>query len=166
MLLTFSVSLINLPWCCFSFHCLCLSSFFCFLVVDTGSSYCGKILSLLENLNSLSSNSSSYGEKFCFSVSTQPAMLRIPCPFLILGMHIPSLSLCGWYILFTVIIFFVFLSITSSSSFVHSSIPAIYLSEDIAWEFWGCQLSHSPKIFLLDLIFHFRVHYVISFQNT
>ena len=46
-LLTFSVSLINLPWSYFSFHCLWLFSFFCFLAVNTDPSYCGKILSFL-----------------------------------------------------------------------------------------------------------------------
>ena len=42
--LTSSVSLINLPYSCFSFHCLCLSSFLSFLALDTGTSHCDKIL--------------------------------------------------------------------------------------------------------------------------
>ena len=33
-------------------------------------------------------------------------------------------------------------------------------------QFRWCQLSHSLIKFLLDLIFHFGVYYVISFQNT
>ena len=55
-LLTSSVSLTNLQWSCFFFHCLCLSWFFCFLAVDADPSYFGKILSLLKSFNNLSSD--------------------------------------------------------------------------------------------------------------
>ena len=126
---------INLPWCCFSFHLLCLCSFFCSVVVDTDPPYCGNILSLLESLNNLSSNWSRYRERFCSSVSTQSVMLNTPRPPSILGMYSMSVSLCGCYILFIVIIFHVFLSIAFSTSLVHFSIAALYTTKDTAWEF-------------------------------
>ena len=87
-LLAFSVCLINLPWSCFSFHWLRLSSFFCFLAVDTGPSYCDKILSLLENLNNLSSDWSRYRERFLqkdvlqFLHSLQCSEVLVHLPFL------------------------------------------------------------------------------------
>ena len=133
-LLISSVS-INLPWSCFSFHCLCLCSFFYFLVVNTGLPYCGNTLSLLESLNNLSSDRSRYRERFCSWVSTQYAMLNSPRPPSILGMYSLSVSLYEWYILSIVIIFRVFLSIVFSSSLVHFSIPALYLTKDTPHEF-------------------------------
>ena len=100
-------------------------------------------------------------------------MARSPRPPSILGMDSLSVSLCGWYILFIVIIFRVFLPITFSSSFVHFSIPAIFLSKDAAQEFIALTVfpplnfdDVSCLTLLLDLIFHFSVHYVNSFQNT
>ena len=59
-------------------------------------------------------------------------MLRSPRPPSVLGIYSLSVSLCGWYILFIVIIFCLFLSIRFSSSFVHFSIPALYLTKDTA----------------------------------
>ena len=65
----------------------------------------------------------------------QFVILMNPRPLSILGMYNLSVSLCGWYIVFIVIMFRVFLSITFSSSFAHFSIPAPYLTKDTAREF-------------------------------
>ena len=59
-------------------------------------------------------------------------MFRSPRLPSILGIYSLSVSLCRWYILFIVIIFCVFLSMTFSSPFFHFSIPALYLTKDTA----------------------------------
>ena len=99
---------LTLPWSSFSIHCLYLSSFFCYLAVDTDPS--SHVIIIIV---------SSY-------------ILRSPPPTSILG--ILSLSLSWWYILFFSIIFCVFFSITFNSSFVHFSIPALYLTKDTVHE--------------------------------
>ena len=71
---------------------------------------------------------------FFSSVSTQSGVLRSPRPPSVLGMYSLLVSLRGGQILFIVIIF-VFLSITFSSSFVRFSISALYVTKDTAWDF-------------------------------
>ena len=80
----------------FSLSVTCVSSFFCFLAVDTGPSHSGKILSLLESVN-LSSDSCRYSERFYCSVSTQSAMLRSPrWPFL--SWNVKSVNVTLWMV--------------------------------------------------------------------
>ena len=150
---------------------LCLYSFWASFspsAINWVIGYRGKIHSLQESLNNLSSDWSRYREILC---STQSAIIRSSLPLSILAMYCLPVSLCGWYILFIVIIFRAFLSITFSSSFVHFSIPALclrihpesYCPNCISTiYFQWFQLSHSPIIFLLDL--HFSVLHFISFH--
>ena len=92
-------------------------------------------------------------------------------------MYSLTISHCGWYILFTVKIFRVFLSLTLTSSFVHFSIPAPYLTKDTAQEFIPLIIFppfHFNDISCLtllkfsfcDLIFPFSVDHVMRFQKT
>ena len=120
---------------CFSFHCLCLSSSFCFIAVATDPSYSGKILPFLDCLNNLSSDWAGSRERFCSSVSTQSVMLNSPHPLSILGMYSLSVSLWGCYIPLIAKNFPVFLSITFSSYFAHFSISELYLTKDTARKF-------------------------------
>ena len=85
---------------------------------------------------------SAYRKRFCSWFSTQFVILMNPRPLSILGMYNLSVSLCGWYIVFIVIMFRVFLSITFSSSFAHFSIPAPYLTKDTAREFISLMYFH------------------------
>lgn len=80
----------------FSLSITCVSSFFCFLGVDTGSSHSGKILSLLESVN-LSSDSCRYSERFYCSVSTQSAMLRSP-HWAFLSWNVQSVNVTLWMV--------------------------------------------------------------------
>ena len=153
----------------FSLHCLYFSSFL-FLSCRYWYFILCKILSLLENFNNLYQSDVDI-ERFCSSVFMQSAMLRSPRSPSILWMYSLSVSLCGLHILFIVIIFRVFLSVTISSSFAHFSTSALYLTKDTAQAL--IDLIVFPTFNLHDitcltplsytcLIFHCSVHYVIT----
>ena len=60
-----------------------------------------------------------------------------------------SISLSGWYILFVVIVYCVFLSLTYKSSLVHVIISAVYHTKDTSWE--SIALNVFPPISTIQL---------------
>ena len=120
----------NLQWS-YSLYIAYIFLPFCFLAVDTGTSYCAKS-SHSYKISIIFIQSDVDIERFCSSVSIQSAVLRSPRSPSILWMYSLSVSLCGFHILFIVIIFRVFLSVTFSSSFAHFSTSALYLTKDTA----------------------------------
>ena len=123
-LLNYSVSLKNLQWNFSYLHCFCFWSFFCFLAVDTGSSYFGIFLSLSENLNCLFGDWSKYS---LFSFYTFCNVQKSWSTFHSCNVQSDSATL--WF-LHSLLTFRVFLSTTFRSFFACFSIPALYLTND------------------------------------
>ena len=105
-------------------------------------------------------------------------MLRSPHPPSILGTYSLPVSICGWYILFIIVIFCVFLSITFSSYFVNfiqhyillriqlcSLLPLLYFHHSISL-MSAVSLSYYVPYGFYPSFHYISLHYIISFQNN